>query len=190
MEPVRNHPRTTELITRTLAVRLSHPDTADYTTNTTLPTHVLHSKASGQVAHFYTGTWLTFTPAFTHVEEKNWDVVRRTIGYDRLQGQDACEQLDRIYDLLRIYRNCYLPAMKCIGKERFGSKVRKRFDNPTSPYRRALAVGVLTDGVRDALSAQPVATGPMTLKRQIDRELNILWDRHSLSTNHMAADTA
>ena len=125
-----------------------------------------------------------------HVEEKNWDVVRRTIGYDRLQGQDACKQLDRIYDLLRIYRNCYLPAMKCIGKERFGSKVRKRFDNPTSPYRRALAAGVLTDGVRDALSAQLVATGPMTLKRQIDRELNILWDRHSLSTNHVSAATA
>jgi hypothetical protein len=27
--------------------------------------HDLHSKASGQVAHFYTGTWLTFSPAFT-----------------------------------------------------------------------------------------------------------------------------
>jgi len=106
-----------------------------------------------------------------HIEEKNWDVVRRTIGYDRLQGQAACEQLDRIYNLLRIYRNCYLPAMKCIGKERIGSKVRKRFDTPTSPYRRAMAASVLTDGVRDALSAQLVATGPMTLKRQVEHPL-------------------
>jgi hypothetical protein len=125
-----------------------------------------------------------------HIEEKNWDVVRKTIGYDRFRGNTACEQLDRVYTLLGLYRNCYLPAMKCTGKERFGSKVRKRYDIPASPYRRILAAKVLTVDEKLALAERVNSTGPMTLKRQIERELDILWDRHSLPTNGSLAATA
>jgi len=32
-----------------------------------------------------------------HIEQKNWDVVRKTVGYDRFRGQAACEQLERVY---------------------------------------------------------------------------------------------
>ena len=35
-----------------------------------------------------------------YVEQKNWSVVRRIIGYDRYSGKEALEQLNRIYRLV------------------------------------------------------------------------------------------
>lgn len=125
-----------------------------------------------------------------HIEEKNWDVVRKTVGYDRFRGQATCEQLDRVYELLRLYRNCYLPVMRCVGKERIGSRVRKRYDTAMTPFRRAFAAGVLDDVTRSGLDARLLSTGPMTLKRQIEGELTILWDRYSLSATQAVAATA
>ena len=36
-----------------------------------------------------------------HVEQKNWSVVRRLVGYDRYSSKTALETLNRIYDILR-----------------------------------------------------------------------------------------
>ena len=44
-----------------------------------------------------------------HVEQKNWSVVRRLVGYDRYNSRVALEALNRVYDLTRLYRQL-LPA--------------------------------------------------------------------------------
>ena len=36
-----------------------------------------------------------------HVEQKNWPVVRRLIGYQRYSSKEALEQLNRVYQLVR-----------------------------------------------------------------------------------------
>ena len=36
-----------------------------------------------------------------HVEQKNWSVVRRLIGYQRYSSKEALEQLNRVYQLVR-----------------------------------------------------------------------------------------
>jgi hypothetical protein len=78
---------------------------------------------------------LTFTPCRAyhkndqaHVDQKNWSVVRQLIGYDRYESQAACDQLNRVYELLQLDVNAWLPVMKLVGKEREGSKVRKQYD--------------------------------------------------------------
>jgi hypothetical protein len=109
-----------------------------------------------------------------HVEQKNWSVVRQLIGYDRYEGKEACAQLNRIYQLVRIWVNGYLPVMKLVGKDRQGARVRKRYDVPTTPYRRALAAGVLEADAQAAFEALLAQNGPLGLRRQIDRELEWL----------------
>jgi len=42
-----------------------------------------------------------------HVEQKNWSVVRHTIGYDRLETADELELLKSIYEDLRLYVNFF-----------------------------------------------------------------------------------
>ncbi|MBA2363969.1 MAG: hypothetical protein H0V86_10605 [Chloroflexia bacterium] len=56
-----------------------------------------------------------------HVEQKNYTQVRQVVGYDRLQGEETLAQLRGIYELLRLYTNRWLPAMKFSRQHRPGT---------------------------------------------------------------------
>ena len=60
-----------------------------------------------------------------YVEQKNWSVVRRLIGYDRYNSKAALEALNRIYYLTCLYVNFFQPVMKLVEKTRHGAKVHK-----------------------------------------------------------------
>ncbi|MEE8162537.1 MAG: transposase, partial [Anaerolineae bacterium] len=51
-----------------------------------------------------------------HVEQKNWSVVRRVVGYDRYSSRAALERLNMLYDCLRLYVNFFQPVMKLVAK--------------------------------------------------------------------------
>ena len=57
-----------------------------------------------------------------HVEQKNWSVVRHTIGYDRLETPEELALLNSIYADLRLYINFFQPQLKLVGKERIDGK--------------------------------------------------------------------
>ncbi|HVB54351.1 MAG TPA: ISNCY family transposase [Candidatus Acidoferrales bacterium] len=107
-----------------------------------------------------------------HVEQKNWTLVRRLIGYQRLDTPTQLAWLNSLYtELLRPYNNCFQPVMKLVGKQMVGSRTRKTYDRPTTPLRRVLA-GSQADSTKiPALVSLYTATSPLTLKRTIDRRL-------------------
>ena len=76
-----------------------------------------------------------------YVEQKNWSVPRRLIGYDRYSSKAAYEQMQRLYADVRLYVNFFQPASKLISKERDGAKVKKKYDEAQTPYQRLLACG-------------------------------------------------
>lgn len=57
-----------------------------------------------------------------HVEQKNWSVVRHTVGYDRLETPSELELLHSIYSDLRLYINFFQPVLKLVGKDRIDGK--------------------------------------------------------------------
>jgi len=73
-----------------------------------------------------------------YVEQKNWTAVRQTVGYDRYEGQAACEALNALYQPLRLYLNFFQPVMVLLEKTRQGAKVKKRYDTAQTPYQRVL----------------------------------------------------
>ena len=73
-----------------------------------------------------------------HVEQKNWSVVRHTVGYDRWETEQELALLESIYDDLRLYINFFQPSLKLIAKERIGNKTIKRYDTAKTPYQRVL----------------------------------------------------
>ena len=73
------------------------------------------------------------------VEQKNWSVIRRTVGYGRYDTDNELNLLNELYGYLRLYVNFFQPVRKLIKKERIGSKVIKRYDEAKTPYRRVLA---------------------------------------------------
>ena len=111
-----------------------------------------------------------------HVEQKNWSVVRRLVGYDRYDSKTALEALNRVYDLTRLYVNFFQPMMKLVHKTRHGARVHKVYDSAQTPYHRLLAAGVLTEAKGQDLAATYHRLNPALLLRQINQNLERLWD--------------
>lgn len=110
-----------------------------------------------------------------HVEQKNWSVVRHTIGYDRLETPEELELLRTIYADLRLYINFFQPVLKLIGKEQVDSKTRKLYDRATTPYRRVLAAEHLPVEVKARLTNLYVQLNPVVLRARIDLNQARLW---------------
>jgi len=110
-----------------------------------------------------------------HVEQKNWSVVRRLVGYDRYSSRAALEAVNRIYDLLRLYVNFFQPVMKLVSKTRHGAKVHKVYDTAQTPYQRLLKADVLTEAKQQELAATYHGLNPVLLLKQSNENLECLW---------------
>jgi hypothetical protein len=110
-----------------------------------------------------------------HVEQKNGNVVRRLVGYERYASKAAFECLGRVYDLVRLYTNFFQPTMKLVSKTRHGAKVHKVYDTAQTPYQRLVQAGVLTVAKQSELSATYHALNPVKLLKQINDNLEQLW---------------
>ncbi len=53
-----------------------------------------------------------------HVEQKNWSIVRQLVGYDRYEGDQACEALAALSQVVRLSTNFFQPSMKLGSLER------------------------------------------------------------------------
>jgi hypothetical protein len=67
------------------------------------------------------------------VEQKNGSVVRRLVGYRRLEGIRAAEALARLYGASRLFVNFFQPSFKLAEKTRTGARVSKRYHAPETP---------------------------------------------------------
>jgi len=108
------------------------------------------------------------------VEQKNYSVVRRAVGYARYDSPAQQRLLNALYAQLRLYTNYFQPVMKLERKERIGSKVKKTYDEPQTPYRRLLATPGITKPLRQRLQAEYATLNPAQLKREITRLQNML----------------
>jgi hypothetical protein len=110
-----------------------------------------------------------------HVEQKNGNVVRRLVGYDRYTSRASYQCLERIYSLTRLYMNFFQPTMKLWSKTRHGSRVHKVYETAQTPYQRLLKLGVLGEAKRAELATTYYGLNPMALLRQINNNLEQLW---------------
>ena len=109
-----------------------------------------------------------------HVEQKNWHVVRRNIGYDRYEGEEALTILNQYYSCLRLYSNFFLPQTKLIEKSRTGASIKKTYEIPATPYQRLLAFGGLEEAQKQRLNDAYRQLNPAALKREMSRLLDQL----------------
>jgi len=119
---------------------------------------------------------ITFTRTRSHrkndncfVEQKNYSVVRRAVGYGRYDTPEEQAVLNNLYRELRLFTNFFQPSMKLIGKIREGSKVTKKYDKPLTPYRRVLASTDVSDSDKAKLRTLYRNLNPAALKRRITK---------------------
>lgn len=103
------------------------------------------------------------------VEQKNYSVVRRAVGYGRYHTEVQLALLNELYATLRLYTNFFQPTMKLKCKERVGSKVTKRYDDAQTPYQRVLAAPQVSEADKQRLRARYKTLNPAALKRKLMR---------------------
>lgn len=104
-----------------------------------------------------------------YVEQKNWQVVRRIVGYYRWSTKEAYDLLDQLYVSLRLYVNFFQPLSKVVWKERTGAKVRKRYDEARTPYQRLRDAQVVGEETGHTLQKLYPRLNPVHLLGEIDK---------------------
>lgn len=102
-----------------------------------------------------------------HVEQKNWSVVRQNVGYGRFETQEEVDILNELYSRLRLHINFFMPSMKLVDKERRGSHLHKRYDEPKTPYRRVLESENVGPESKRKLNKIFPTLNPVALKEEI-----------------------
>jgi hypothetical protein len=104
------------------------------------------------------------------VEQKNYDVVRKTVGYERFEGEKAAQALAEVYRFLNPLLNYWYPTMRLIGKEKLPSgRYKKIYEKePKPPYQRLLESPDISTECKEELRQRAAVLNPIELKRQLD----------------------
>lgn len=73
-----------------------------------------------------------------HVEQKNWTTVRQLFGYDRIDDEELIPLMNEIYRVQNLISNFFVPQFKLKSKTRVMGKIKKKYDDPKTPYQRLL----------------------------------------------------
>ena len=101
------------------------------------------------------------------VEQKNGAIVRKLIGYGRLEGLSATAALRRLYEASRLYINFFQPSFKLKSKWREGARVHKKYYLPETPYRRLLLRDDVSSEMKQVLKRQMEPLDPVLLLKYI-----------------------
>jgi hypothetical protein len=118
------------------------------------------------------------------VEQKNWSVVRHFVGYGRYETQEQVEQLNGVYAVVRLYINFFKPVMKLQAKQRVGSKIKKIYDEPKTPYRRLMECETLSSADKQKLKAIYTSLTLSKVKAELDRRLATLKPSRTFTDNY------
>jgi hypothetical protein len=103
------------------------------------------------------------------VEQKNYSVVRRAVGYVRYDRPQQVQLLNELYGHLRLQVNFFLPSQKRKEKTRRGSRVSKRYHPAQTPYQRVLDSKHVSAECKQQLRQPYLQLNPAQLDRDIHR---------------------
>ena len=105
------------------------------------------------------------------VEQKNGDVVRKTVGYARFEGQNAYNALSDVYRFLNPLLNYWYPTLRLIAKEKLPTgRYKKIYEKePKTPYQRLLESKDVSKSYKEELRRRAAILNPVALKRELDK---------------------
>lgn len=106
-----------------------------------------------------------------YVEQKNFTHVRELFGYERLEDAELVPLMNDIYKIWNDYQNFFMPTFKLKEKIRIGSRVKKKYDSPKTPYQRLLNSDVLTEQEQTQLRDKKLNLNPFELKKNLEMKL-------------------
>lgn len=104
-----------------------------------------------------------------HIEQQNYSVVRRFVGYQRLDTREQLTRLNQLYEMLSDYQNFFQSIMKLKEKIRDGARVTRRYNRAETSYQRVLQRKDIAEEVKQQLTERFLTLNPKTLILEITK---------------------
>lgn len=112
-----------------------------------------------------------------HVEERNGHIVRKWIGYSRLDCKEAVLALNDVYAALCPYLNHFVASRRCVEKTEINGKWKKKYEKiAKTPYQRAMEHPDIPTEAKEKLKDEHDRLNPAVMKKEIERLKTILYD--------------
>ena len=95
-----------------------------------------------------------------YVEERNGHIVRKYVGYVRLDCIQAVEALNNLFHVLNMYTNHFITSRKTIDTVRIGAIHKRTYEKALTPYQRVLAHPKISEEVKVQLRREHVKLNP------------------------------
>ncbi len=110
------------------------------------------------------------------LNKKNFTHVRECFGYERISDTSLISLMNEIYqDYWNPLHNFFLPQMQLIEKERIGSKIKKKYDFPKTPYERLKLAPNLSEEEKIKLTIRLKSLNPFELRIGLEAKLNLFF---------------
>lgn len=111
-----------------------------------------------------------------HIEQKNWTHVRKLMGWNRYDTEEAKAAMNVFYqNECRLWMNLFQPSVKLKKIIRVGSRQKRKYDAPQTPLDRLLASPLTTSKKVQALKALRETLDPFVLSEQVNQSLKKIW---------------
>lgn len=104
-----------------------------------------------------------------YIEQQNFSVVRRFVGYQRLDTYQQLRVLNKLYDLLSDYQNFFQSVLRLKEKVRNGTRLTRRYDKAKTAYQRVLEYPETTRETKEKLKQRFLKLNPKRLLLEITR---------------------
>jgi hypothetical protein len=104
------------------------------------------------------------------VEERNGHVVRKYLGWQRLDANpDIVPLINTYYDVLDKYLNHFQAVRRTLTKEKVGSKYLRTFEKAAkTPYQRLMEHESVAKSSKERIRKEHDSLNPLLLKEQLD----------------------
>jgi len=105
-----------------------------------------------------------------YVEERNGHVVRRYLGWQRLDVREVVTALNALYDVLTPYLNHFVASRRIVSRERIGARWKvTREEIALTPYQRTRMRADVSETVKERLRLEHAQLNPKAILAEIDR---------------------
>jgi hypothetical protein len=153
-----------------------------------VPIRGFDSDGGSEFINHYFKKWcdernITFTRGRSHhsndncfVEQKNGDVVRKTVGYARFEGDEVLAALKKVYSYLNPLTNYFYPTKKLIAKDVLPNGKRKKFYEKQlkTPYERLLEHPDVSDTLKLKARKSKGSLDIVRLQENLERACDVL----------------
>ena len=151
-----------------------------------IPVHILHADNGSEFINHALMLWCdtigielarsrtTKKNDHCYVEQKNYASVRKIVGYGRFCDDNGVAALAEVYAHYDTLLNYFYPCQKLLAKERNGSKVKKTYDKPQTPFDRATLDSGLPQALKDKLLANKAAVDLMAEMTAMQKAIDML----------------